>query len=515
METADIAALTTGQLQAIAATDLASLTTNQIQALGTNQVQALTTTQVDALTSEQLNAMETRDIAALTTEQIQALALDDLAALSTGQFNALTTSQIQALTTSQIDALTTAQLNAMETQDIAALTTAQVPVITAAELAGMGTGQIAAFSTAAIGALTTDQISNMTTDQLVALTTGQMKALSTECMAVLTTHQLNSMETGDLAVLSNTQVDAIASSVGLDAEHIAALFNVATPLILDLNGDGVRTTGIDAGIRFDLDATGKATEVGWVSADDGFLVLDRNHDGTINNGSELFGSATPLSDGRTARDGFEALSDLDSNRDGIIDAQDQMFNDLTVWQDANQDGLTQQDELHSLNSLGIESFSLAARDVSILDNGNWIGLESNYTQTDGSVHELADVWLQINRAMSQTLDFSSTDPALIPFSGAGRVDLSGNGNYGDTVILGSDDVGRLGKADLVVNAQTGSGHIQMMIQGDANDVVRITDQPGVWMDAGTTQIDGETYRILNDTHQHQLLVGVKIQDPLG
>ena len=491
------------------------MSTNQFNALTTSQIQALTTSQIDALTSEQLNAMETQDLVVLTTAQVRAIAVDDLAAMSTNQFNALTTSQIQALTTSQIDMLTTEQLNAMETQDVAALTTAQVPVITAAELAGMGTGQIAAFSTAAIGALTTDQIMNMTTDQLIALTTAQVKAISTECMAVLTTDQLNAMETGDLAVLSDTQVSAIASTVGLDAPHLNALSDLATPLVLDLNGDGVRTVGIDAGIRFDLEAAGKATQVGWISPHDGFLALDRNHDGTINSGSELFGSATQLSDGRTARNGFEALRDLDSNRDGVIDARDQMFNDLTVWQDANQDGLTQQGELHSLNSLGIESFSLAAKDVSVLDHGNWIGLDSSYTQTDGSVHELADVWLQINREMGQTLDFSSTDSALLSFSGSGRVDLSGNGNHGDTVILGSDDVGKFGKADLVVNAQTGAGHIQMMIQGDANDVVRITDQPGVWTDAGTTQVDGETYRILNDAHQHQLLIGVKIHDPLG
>jgi hypothetical protein len=69
--------------------------------------------------------------------------------------------------------------------------------------------------------------------------------------------------------------------------------------------------------------------------------------------------------------------------------------------------------------------------------------------------------------------------------------------------------------DLYVNEQTGSGHVQLMIYADATDVVKVTDQPGVWADAGTTVIDGETYRILNDAHQHQLLVGIKAHDQSG
>ena len=128
---------------------------------------------------------------------------------------------------------------------------------------------------------------------------------------------------------------------------------------------------------------------------------------------------------------------------------------------------------------------------------------------------MADVWFSINKELNQTVDLSQIDPGLLPGSHLPLVDVSGNGGAGDTVLVNAHDVAKLGQMNLYVNEQTGSGHVQLMIQGDANDAVRITDQPGVWTDAGTTQIDGETFRILNDAQQHQLLVGVKIHDPLS
>ncbi|MBK6559925.1 MAG: hypothetical protein IPG16_22950 [Comamonadaceae bacterium] len=73
-----------------------------------------------------------------------------------------------------------------------------------------------------------------------------------------------------------------------------------TPLVLDLNGDGITTQSISAGTEFDLLAGGRKIHTGWVSGGDGLLVLDRNHDGVINDGSELFGEATRLSSGETA-----------------------------------------------------------------------------------------------------------------------------------------------------------------------------------------------------------------------
>ena len=85
------------------------------------------------------------------------------------------------------------------------------------------------------------------------------------------------------------------------------------PLTFDLDGDGLETVGIDPNnpILFDHDADGIRTASGWVSADDAFLVLDRDGNGTIDDGTELFGNSTPLDAGGTAVDGFDALARRD------------------------------------------------------------------------------------------------------------------------------------------------------------------------------------------------------------
>ncbi len=114
------------------------------------------------------------------------------------------------------------------------------------------------------------------------------------------------------------------------------------PLVLDLDGDGLELSALaGSNTFFDLDNNDFAERTAWVSADDAFLALDRDSNGTIDNGSELFGDATPINGGtEIAADGFSALSDLDSNADGVIDANDAQFADLRVWQDLNQNGFS-------------------------------------------------------------------------------------------------------------------------------------------------------------------------------
>ncbi len=123
----------------------------------------------------------------------------------------------------------------------------------------------------------------------------------------------------------------------------------------------------------------------------GLLVRDLNHDGVINTGRELFGTAT-LVNGQLARNGFEALAALDSNHDGQISKQDANFAELKVWVDRNQDGQSEAGELVSLEQLGITSLNLASHTGTELENGNLLGLISSYTTQDGKVHELVDVW---------------------------------------------------------------------------------------------------------------------------
>jgi hypothetical protein len=169
----------------------------------------------------------------------------------------------------------------------------------------------------------------------------------------------------------------------------------ATPLILDLNNDGVHTLIADQVVQYDLLGTGAPASVGWSSPEDGFLVFDINSDGIINDGSEMFGEATRLSNGSLAPHGFEALADLDSNLDGILDSNDPLFSSLKIWKDANSNGITDIGELFSLGDQNILSFDLSPQASERVENGNQIKLVSTYSTTDGAHHEIADVWLKM------------------------------------------------------------------------------------------------------------------------
>ena len=187
--------------------------------------------------------------------------------------------------------------------------------------------------------------------------------------------------------------------------------NGTTPLILDINHDSVRTLGTEAGVRYDITGAGLQTSVGWSSPEDGFLVRDINNDDLINDGTEMFGEATVLANGERAQDGFEALSDLDTNQDGLIDSQDEAFSSLAIWRDANTDGLTNAGELLTLAQHDIASLNLSYSESDRVDNGNQLRLVSNYTTTDGTSYEMVDVWLTTNYQtnMSET----SAVPAVL------------------------------------------------------------------------------------------------------
>ena len=186
-----------------------------------------------------------------------------------------------------------------------------------------------------------------------------------------------------------------AQVLALTTDQIPYL-TVHTPIILDLDGNGVQTISITRGIQFDINADSVTDTTGWVDAHDGLLVMDRNHDGAITDGSELFGSATRLRDGSLARDGYIALADLDLNHDGQLNSNDAAFAELRVWVDANSDGRSDVAEIQTLDSLGIRSIAVEAQ-VDIQQNhGNIVGLVSHYQTADGESHAAADVWFVAN-----------------------------------------------------------------------------------------------------------------------
>ncbi|MCZ2152777.1 MAG: hypothetical protein LC114_02560 [Bryobacterales bacterium] len=190
----------------------------------------------------------------------------------------------------------------------------------------------------------------------------------------------------------------------------AATTPAADPLTLDLDGDGIETVGINSAspVMFDITGTGIQQSVGWVGADDGFLVRDLNGNGLIDSGAELFGDATQLAGGQRASDGFAALADLDANQDGVVNAADAAFSSLRVWRDLDQDGVTDAGELLTLAALGITGLNVASSSHSqTLANGNQIADLGTYIRSDGQVGTLgqtADVNLAVDTFTSQFAD---------------------------------------------------------------------------------------------------------------
>jgi protocatechuate 3,4-dioxygenase beta subunit len=164
-----------------------------------------------------------------------------------------------------------------------------------------------------------------------------------------------------------------------------------TPLVIDLGGDGVKTIArADFHGSFDLLGNGHAIQSGWVSADDGFLAIDSNHNGKIDNISELFG-------GNSKGLGFGKLSSFDSNGDGLVDAHDERFAELRIWRDANSNGVTDAGELLSLHDAGVTSLTVHYTELPFLDANDNLHLErSNATLASGKSVDLTDVYFNVS-----------------------------------------------------------------------------------------------------------------------
>jgi VCBS repeat-containing protein len=168
--------------------------------------------------------------------------------------------------------------------------------------------------------------------------------------------------------------------------------SVVSPLVIDLNGDGVKTTALEEssgalGGRFDLLNNGHAIRSGWISKQDGFLAYDINGNGKIDDRNELFGGQLG--------EGYGKLARFDSNRDGVVDSKDARFNDLKVWQDANGNHQTDAGELRSLKARNISSVNVNHTIVPEEQNGNWLLERGTIKFSDGRTAEVADAYFEI------------------------------------------------------------------------------------------------------------------------
>lgn len=184
------------------------------------------------------------------------------------------------------------------------------------------------------------------------------------------------------------------------------------PLILDLDGNGIETTTLTNGFYFDVDSTGFARKLAWVSGNDGILGIDLNNNGLIDDGYELIGAQQAISPGV---DSFNSLINLDSNQDGLITSVDESFAKLLVQQ--------QNGENKTLSALNISSISLSKASSNIIDYwGNSQTSFSSFTRTDNSTGLIGSYSLQQDTWDTKQIELLTLSPSV-----ASLPDANGSG----------------------------------------------------------------------------------------
>ncbi|MEE3044169.1 MAG: hypothetical protein VX620_02860 [Pseudomonadota bacterium] len=180
---------------------------------------------------------------------------------------------------------------------------------------------------------------------------------------------------------ANVSISEFKAHIEMVRIEIAQMFQ-QDPLILDLDGNGIDITSLKDGQLFDIDGDGTLDQTAWIKGADALLALDRNGDGEINDGRELFG------DQHGAKDGFAELSKFDDNLDGLIDQQDGVFSSLVLLRtDGSQQGLA---------DAGIKSISLAM--VTPIDKrliGGDLVAQSQFERDDGSTGQVGEVFFDV------------------------------------------------------------------------------------------------------------------------
>lgn len=152
---------------------------------------------------------------------------------------------------------------------------------------------------------------------------------------------------------------------GPTAMPLLATHPCTSPLILDLENDGVLTTSLSYAVDFDINGDGQKDRIGWTAwySREAFLWLDLNRNRRVDSGSELFGDSMLLPSGEFATNGFEALAVYDQelfggNGDGLITVDDLVWQELRLWIDGNHNGISEASEIAHLHREGVAAIEL-------------------------------------------------------------------------------------------------------------------------------------------------------------
>ena len=351
--------------------------------------------------------------------------------------------------------------------------------------------------------------------------------------------------------------DVVKETVQSALKPINYIAKSLDPLIIDLNNDGLQLISLEnSSTRFDIDADGYAENTAWVSPQDGILTIDLNGDGTINNITEIFsehyGDGTPNS-------GLNAISTLDSTKNGIISASDDQFNQILVWQDLNQNGISEANELKTLAQHNITSINLNGLPTETIQDGNIIRTRSIFNRNDGTLGQIADVaflvtetgfkttqttnGIQIiaendnanslaifNDNANHTLNLAdakvqiaigSTGKDNFYTTGTEGVFLSG-GEGNDTLTGGSGNdwiIGDTGIDQLFGGAGNDIFYIDAQDTkidgGDGTDIAIVTTPNGITLDLGTTKLEMALGNDGNDTFTNSSAFSVTIDGGKG
>ncbi|CDN49613.1 DUF5801 repeats-in-toxin domain-containing protein [Neorhizobium galegae] len=234
------------------------------------------------------------------------------------------------------------------------------------------------------------------------------------------------------------------------------------PIILDLDHNGFTFSSVEDGVKFDIDADGHKDQVAWTKTD-GILAYDVDGNGKIDNGSEIF---TPNFGGGTHAGGVAALSTLDVNHDGKIDASDTGFDKLLVWQDANGNGISDEGELKGLHDYGITGISLDAHGAEGYIDGQSLFAEGSFTYADGSTGSFVEVGFDTLFSDAPDHVLVGTDGDDILAAMPGLTQMTG-GAGADTFVLDPSALHELDMADIITDYKSN--------EGDAVDVSKLLD----------------------------------------